>query len=99
MSQKLNPDDLLILEKLRLGRLCSFFPGSLARCFLHIDANNRLTIDCFEPWVVDELLSQSESLCQCIWLTTGASSFALYFNQEEIYQAATHSTSSLTLHE
>lgn len=99
MFQELNPDDLLILEKLRLGRLCSFFSNSLVRCSLCIDANNRLTIDCFEPWVVDELFSQLESLRQCIWLTTGASHLAIYFNQEEIYQTATHSPSSLTHHE
>ncbi len=99
MFQELTPDDLLILEKLRLGRLCSLFPKGLARCSLCIDINNRLTIDCFEPWVVDELFNQIESLRQWVWWTTGASHLGIYFNQEEIYQTATSSTSCCAHHE
>lgn len=89
MSLKLTVEDSLILEKYRLERLCAFFTDTLAKCFLHLDPNNTLTIHCSEPWIVDQLLSEIDQLRFYAWVVVGAKRLSVCFAQEEIYRTST----------
>jgi hypothetical protein len=89
MTVNFTDNDLLLLEKNRIERFRSFFTNPLARCFLHLNQTNTLTIHCTEPWMVDELLQEVDSLCRRAWLVTGAERLSIYFVQEEIYTART----------
>lgn len=89
MSLELTVEDSLVLEKHRLERLRSCFTDTLAKCFLHLDQNNTLTIHCSEPWIVDQLLSEIEPLRKQSWVMVGAQRLSICFAQEEIYRTAT----------
>jgi hypothetical protein len=93
MSLELTVEDSLLLEKCRLERLRSFFTNALAKCLLHLDQKNRLTIHCSEPWIVDQLLSEVEQLRWYVWVVVGAQRLSICFAQEEIYQTSTRKLS------
>jgi len=89
MGLELTADDLFILEKHRLERLRCFFAETLTLCFMHLDHQNRLSIHCSEPWVMDELLREIEQLRWYAWIIVGARQLSLCFAQEEIYATNT----------
>jgi hypothetical protein len=93
MSLELTVEDSLLLEKHRLERLRSFFADTLAKCFLHLDQKNRLTIHCSEPWIVDQLLDEVDQLRWYVWVVVGAQRLSICFAQEEIYQTPTRKLS------
>ena len=93
MSLELTVEDSLLLEKHRLERLRSFFADTLAKCFLHLDQKNKLTIHCSEPWIVDQLLDEIDQLRWYVWVVVGAQRLSICFAQEEIYQTLTHKLS------
>lgn len=84
MSLEFTPTDRLILEKLCLERLCTFFPETLPLCAIQIDRHNTLTLYCPEPWVVDQLLNEMEALQWYAWITVGAYHIVVYYADEEI---------------
>ena len=79
-------DDLMLLEQLRHERLRSFFAQSLSSCTFCRDRYKTLIIHCPEAWIVDNLLTELEELCDYAWLILGVESIALYFIQEEVYR-------------
>lgn len=89
MALQLTHDDLLILERQRLERFRSFFQDALPFCWLHLNQGHELKIHCPEPWLVDLLLYDIESLCTQAWNIVGASQVAIYYAQEEIYATST----------
>jgi len=89
MALQLTHDDLLILEKQRLERFRSFFQDALPFCWLHLDQGNKLKIHCPEPWLVDLLLYDIESLRNQAWSIVGARQVSIYYAQEEIYVTPT----------
>ncbi len=93
MLQELTPNDLLLLEKLRFRRLCSYFSYSLVRCSVYLDHHHTLIIRCFESWIVSALLKDMERLRQCVWIATGAPNLSIYYGPKEICRVTTHSTS------
>lgn len=60
---KINFDDLMLLEQLRIERLCSFFAQSLLHCIIHRCHNKTLMVHCSEAAIVDAVLSDLEELC------------------------------------
>ena len=93
MSLELTVEDSLMLEKNRLERLRSFFTDTLAKCFLHVDQKNLLTIHCSETWMVDQLLSEIDQLRWYVWVVVGAQRLSICFAQEEIYRTPTRKLS------
>jgi hypothetical protein len=89
MTTDFTDNDLLLLEKQRMGRFRSLFAEILGGCFLHLDRYNSLTIHCTEPWMVDQLLDEIAQLCCTAWTVMGAEYLAIYFAQEEIYAVNT----------
>lgn len=89
MTLQLTQDDLLLLEKQRLERFRACFTESLSFCFLHLDPKNKLKIHCSEPWLVDLLLLDIESICWQAWLIVGVYQISIYYAQEEIYTVET----------
>jgi hypothetical protein len=76
MTTDFTDNDLLLLEKQRMGRFRSLFAEIL-------------TIHCTEPWMVDQLLDEIAQLCCTAWTVMGAEYLAIYFAQEEIYAVNT----------
>ncbi|UBF29007.1 hypothetical protein K9N68_14905 [Kovacikia minuta CCNUW1] len=97
MSLEITTDDLFILEQLRLERFRSFFIKTLKRCSIHLDESNTLTIYCFEPQIVDQLLEQIEQLRRCVWIVLGVQYLSISFAQEEIYRTPTQMVSTSRL--
>ncbi|MDX2232005.1 MAG: hypothetical protein NW220_20385 [Leptolyngbyaceae cyanobacterium bins.349] len=91
MFLNLTRQDLLILENQRLIRFQSLFDDTLPFCALRLDRDNDLEIHCSEPWVIDLLLCAIEELCWAAWIVLGSYQMTLYYAQEEIYTATTHS--------
>jgi hypothetical protein len=83
-------DDLMLLEQFRIERLRSFFSESLMQCPIYLDQDNRLTIHCPEPWLIDMLIDDLEELCDYAWLILGVESIVLSFAQEEVYRVDYH---------
>jgi hypothetical protein len=79
-------DDLMLLEQFRNQRLRNFFAQSLLPCTLRRSHHKTLIIHCPEAWIVDNLLTESEELCNYAWLILGVEAIALYFLQKEIYR-------------
>lgn len=87
-------NDRLVLSTHRLERLRSFFPEILSSCKLRLDATNTLTIDCAEPWMVDQLLAELMEFGWYAWIVVGAYQVAVCFAQEEIHREITHEYTS-----
>ena len=79
-------DDLMLLEQFRNERLRSFFAQSLLSCSFQRDRYKTLIIHCPEAWIVDNLLTELEELCDYAGLILGVEAIALFFIQEEVYR-------------
>lgn len=79
-------DDQFILEQYRLERLQSCFADTLPLCWLHLGSNQRLTIHCAEPWMVDQLMGQIAHLREQVRVILGVRQVSIFFAQEEIYK-------------
>jgi hypothetical protein len=91
MSLDFTDTDLLLLEKQRLARFRELFSEALAGCFLFFDRKNTLAIHCTEAWMVDHLLEHIDQVAWQAWVVVGVYQLSIYFAQEEIYAAPTHS--------
>lgn len=89
MSLELTENDRLISEAYRLERLRSYFGDTLRLCDLQVNKQNRLLIDCSQPWIVDQLMGEMNELRWYAWVTVGVHSVALYFAGVKVYATAT----------
>lgn len=84
VSTEMTFNDRIRLSQLRNERLRSFFAQSLMHCVFHRDRHKTLLIHCPEAWMVNNLLTDLEELCDYAWLILGVEAIALYFAREEI---------------
>lgn len=89
MSLDLTSEDVLILEKLRIARLSSFFAESLPLCLMEIRQSSTLAIHCPRPCLVDELMSEIVALSWYAWVVVGVHHLSIYFAGEEVYATST----------
>lgn len=83
---EMTPNDLMLLEQLRIERLRGFFIQSLSHCIIiiHSSYQQTLIVHCPEPLIVDTLLNELQELSYYAWLILGVEAISLYFVQEEI---------------
>lgn len=94
MFPEFTHEDLLMLEKQRLGRFQACFADTLPFCFLHLDGANTLAIHCSDAWLVDQLLHEMDDLREAAWIIVGAFQITIYFVQEEIFTTTTQPPSA-----
>lgn len=82
---KINFNDLMLLEQLRIERLRSFFAQSLLYCIIRC-SHKTLIIRCSEALNIDADLSDLKELCNYVWLILGVEAITLDFAQSGIYR-------------